>query len=631
MQATLPAAPPPVEPPKLGHTILRGVAWFLLAPLTTLLVLVGLLSWNLTNYQAQHSDRIYTGVSALGVDLSGLTPVEATARLTTAIQAAQSRSLTLVDPATQTTWSKTLAELGVSYDVASAVNAAFQVGRQPTWESRVRDQLQSWYYGRAVAPRITIDENAFNRVVDEVAATIDQPPVDAALQVQGSDIGYTTGQSGRLLDKADLFQRLSRQVATLQAAQVALTVEPLAPRVIDTNASAAEIEQIIGAPIEFYLDTPLDEQDMRRISLAPATLVTWLRVEYVQQPNGSAEHVVSLDPVLARQWLEGLAPSLAREPQNARFYFDDYTGELVLIEPHTNGRYLDVDATLQRLLEQAKTPNRSVPLLMQEVVPVVNANATAADLGIVELVTYATTWFYGSPPERMKNIARAAAQFYGIVLAPGETFSFNKYLGEVSEDMGYERGLIIANGRTIEGVGGGVCQVSTTLFQAAFWGGYDIGERTQHAYRVHYYENDLEGRGGPGMDATIYSPIVDFTFTNNTDYYLLIENYFNQAQQSLTFKFYSTNIGRTVERDVVIQNETPPKPDVYELNPSLAAGEYKQVDWAVSGADVIVHRVVYNRWGELRDEDYFISHYIPWANVYEYGPGSFVPETPAGN
>lgn len=630
MQATLPTAPP-IEPPKPSYAILRGLAWFLLAPLTTLLVLVGLLYWNLSNYRTQYAGRIYTGVSVLGVDLSGLTPTEGMARLTTAIQAAQNRSLTLIDPITQATWSKTLAELGVSYDVESAVEAAFQVGRQSAWESQVRDQWQSWYYGRTIAPRITIDENAFNRVVEEVATTIDQSPVDAALEVQGSDIGYTSGQSGRLLDKADLFQRLSQQVANLQTGQVTLSVQPLAPRVIDTNASAAEIEQIIGAPIEFYLEKPLDEQDMQRITLPPATLVTWLRVNYVERPDGSAGHAVSLDPALASQWLSEIAPTVAREPKNARFYFDDYTGELVLIEPHTNGRYLDVDATLQRLLEQVKTPNRSVPLVMREVVPVVNANATAADLGIVDLVTYATTWFYGSPPERMKNIARAAAQFYGIVLAPGELFSFNKYLGEVSEDMGYERGLIIANGRTIEGVGGGVCQVSTTLFQAAFWGGYDIGARIQHGYRVHYYENDLEGRGGPGMDATIYSPIVDFTFTNNTEHYLLIENYFNQGQQSLTFKFYSTDIGRTVERDVVVQNETPPKPDVYELNASLGAGEYKQVDWAVGGADVIVHRVVYNRWGEVRDEDYFISHYIPWANVYEYGPGSFVPETPAGN
>ncbi len=631
MQAAAPVPSSTPEPNAPWRELIRGLAWFMLVPLVTLLVLTGLFYWNITNYQTQHNDRIYTGVSALGVDLGELTQAEAHARLAAAIEQAQGRTLTFLDPASQTTWTKTLGELGVRYDVDGAVAQAFQIGRQASWESQVRDQLQTWYYGRAVSPGITIDESAFNRVVEELAARVDRPAVDAALQVEGSNIGYTTGQAGRLLDKTDLFQRLSQQVATLQNAQINLNVRELPPRVIDTNATATEIEQIIGAPIEFYFERPLDDMDMQRITLPPSRLIEWLQIEYVQQPDGTAGHTVSLDMAAARRWLEQLAPQVARDPQNARFYFDDYTQELVLIEPHVNGRELDVDATLQLLAAQVRTPNRSVPLIVRDIVPVVNASATAADLGITTLVTYATTWFYGSPPERMKNIARASAQFYGIVIAPGEVFSFNKYLGEISEEMGYERGLIIANGRTIEGVGGGVCQVSTTLFQAAFWGGYDIGERTQHAYRVHYYENDLEGRGGPGMDATIYSPIVDLSFVNNTDHYLLIENYFNQAAQSLTFKFYSTDIGRTVERDVTIQNETPSKPDVYEVNPKLGPGEYKQVDWAVGGADVIIHRIVYNRWGGLRDEDYFISHYIPWANVYEYGPGTFLPdETPSG-
>jgi vancomycin resistance protein YoaR len=262
-------------------------------------------------------------------------------------------------------------------------------------------------------------------------------------------------------------------------------------------------------------------------------------------------------------------------------------------------------------------------LIFKDIVPVVHAGATAEELGITELVSESTTWFFGSSDERKHNISRSASNFYGIVVAPGEEFSFNHFLGDVSIEQGYETGLIIVGGRTIEGVGGGVCQVSTTVFQAAFWAGFPIVERWAHGYQVPYY-NDGEGTG---MDATVFSPVVDFRFINDTPYYLLIENYYNEANSSLTFKMYSTSLGREVIKEgPFIENVVPPKPDVWEYNEELEAGETKQVDWAVEGADVTVGRTVYNASGDLLRQDTFVSNYIPWQNVYEYGPDVTVPQ-----
>jgi vancomycin resistance protein YoaR len=269
-----------------------------------------------------------------------------------------------------------------------------------------------------------------------------------------------------------------------------------------------------------------------------------------------------------------------------------------------------------------KTTNRSIPFAIKEVVPTVHAQATAADLGITELVSESTTWFYGSAVERMHNIARSASNFYGIVIAPGQEFSFNEFLGEVSSEQGYETGLIIYGGRTIEGVGGGVCQVSTTAFQAAFWAGFPIVERWEHGYQVGYYDDGE----GPGMDATVYSPLVDLRFINDTPHHLLIENYYSEATSSLTFKFYSTSLGRTVVKDgPIVDNVVPAKEDVWELNEDLATGDIEQVDWAVEGADVAVEREVFNTLGELIRQDTFVSHYIPWQNIYQYGPGTELP------
>jgi vancomycin resistance protein YoaR len=177
----------------------------------------------------------------------------------------------------------------------------------------------------------------------------------------------------------------------------------------------------------------------------------------------------------------------------------------------------------------------------------------------------------------------------------------------------------IVGGRTIEGVGGGVCQVSTTLYQNAFLAGFPITERWEHGYMLGYY-NDGEG---PGMDATVYSPIVDTKFINNTPYHLLIENYYNEEFEALTFKMYSTSMGREVEKSEPVFSDVVPAPeeDVWEYDPDLPPGTVEQIDWAVEGARVAVDRVVRNADGETIIDETVVSNYIPYPNVYHYGPG----------
>ncbi|HSG16710.1 MAG TPA: vancomycin resistance protein, partial [Anaerolineae bacterium] len=121
----------------------------------------------------------------------------------------------------------------------------------------------------------------------------------------------------------------------------------------------------------------------------------------------------------------------------------------------------------------------------------------------------------------------------------------------------------------------------------------------------------------------VYSPLVDFRFINDTPHHLLIENYYSESNSSLTFKFYSTSLGRLVEKsEPAIANVVPAKPDIWEVNDELEPGEIEQVDWAVEGADVSVERNVFNAGGDLIRQDIFVSNYIPWQNIYQYGPGT---------
>lgn len=623
MQATQFAPnPKPVDP---GRRLARNLGWFMVAPVTAVAIIAILLALTLNGYQQQHADRIYTGVMLWGNDLGTLTPTEAQQTLAAAFPYPQEATIVLFDAKTNQEWTFSPAELGLTFDVQQTVDQAYEIGREGEGIfGRFQEQFDTWYYGRQIAPVVVFDEAKLDQAINAIAGEINRAPADAALDFDGASVSYLPAQVGRSLDIADTRARLITPITNLSEVRLQLLIHETEPQIHDTSQAAEEIEQIISGPLTLYMQEPLIDVDLERLEIPTETLVEWVRIQQTTAESGRVETQVFLDQNAIRTWLEPYEADLRLNPVNARYYFDDFTRELVLVEPHVNGRALDIDATAAAVARQAMLPNRSMPLIFKDIVPVVHAGATAEELGITELVSESTTWFFGSTDERKHNISRSASNFYGIVIAPGEEFSFNHFLGEVSIEQGYETGLIIFGGRTIEGVGGGVCQVSTTVFQAAFWAGFPIVERWAHGYQVSYY-NDGEGTG---MDATVFSPLVDFRFINDTPYYLLIENYYNEANSSLTFKMYSTSLGREVVKEgPFIENVVPPKPDIWEYNEELEPGEIEQVDWAVEGADVTVGRTVYNASGDLIRQDTFISYYIPWQNIYEYGPDVSVPET----
>lgn len=257
--------------------------------------------------------------------------------------------------------------------------------------------------------------------------------------------------------------------------------------------------------------------------------------------------------------------------------------------------------------------------------PKVFANATAQELGITELAISQYTYFYGSSAPRVQNITIGASSFHGLLVEPGQTFSMAEYLGNIDIDNGYAEAPVIYGGQTIEGVGGGICQVSTTLFRAAYNYGLPIVERHQHAYRVFYYERLANGNIDPGLaglDASVYVPVLDMKFKNDTPYWILMETYVNPSASSIQWKFYSTKVNRYVETKTSgLTNVVQPDPPVYRENPALATGEVKQVDWEVDGADVDVVRTVYEN-GQVHLQDRFVTKYEPWQAVFEYGPGT---------
>ena len=329
------------------------------------------------------------------------------------------------------------------------------------------------------------------------------------------------------------------------------------------------------------------------------------------------------------EWMTTWAPGLSQDPENARFIFNDDTLQLDLAKSATIGRAVDAEMTIQRIEKALRNGEHSTAIDFEYTDPPVTDDATGEGLGIVELIHAETSYFYGSDSARVQNIQTSAAEFHGLLIPPNTTFSMASAMDDVTLDNGYAEAWIIYGDQTIKGVGGGVCQVSTTFFRAAFFAGYPIVERHPHAYRVSYYEKVYGNRIDPnlvGLDATVYLPLVDFKFTNDSDTWLLVETYVNPSGSSITYKFYGTKLNRTIEWSTTGLTDIEPEPEpLYRFNPDLAEGQIKQVDWGKDGGRVTIFRTVFKN-GDYDFDDTFYTNFQAWRTIYEFGPNAELPE-----
>jgi vancomycin resistance protein YoaR len=599
------------EPPRrqlmLSRVTLVIVSLLILTNLVAALFVAG--------YQIYYDGLIYPGVSVWGADLSGMTPSEAASALNGQFHYPQTVTITFRDG--QNIWPMTAGDLGVQFDIERTVQAAYEVGRDTKLFASLGQQFTARRQGIVVSPVVVFDQRAADMQLQQIAAQINRPAIDAQVLIDNLTATATPSQIGRTVDMQSTLASLGQQVVELESGEVSLVVVETPPQIADAQDAAALVNTILSEDLVVQIGDPLPDDPGPWV--APRDSVAgMLLIEPVQGADGGeTTYGVRLDEGQLEAFLTPLAPQLARDPVNARFVFDDESRELQPIADSVEGRSLDVPASVQMISQAVIAGEHAVPLVFETIEPAIADTVTAQDLGITELVSSATTYYRGSSSARRSNIQTAASRFHGIVIEPHQEFSFNHYLGDVSLESGFETALIIYNGRTIDGVGGGTCQVSTTVFQAAFYAGFPINERWSHGYRVGYYE---VGEGA-GMDATVYAPLVDLRFTNDTDNYLLIESYVDIDNATLTFRFYGTGDGRTVQKEgPVITNIVPHGPTLYEENPDLAPGQSRQVDYAIDGADVTVYRTVY-RDGEILYQDTFLSQYVPWQAIYQVAPG----------
>ncbi len=313
---------------------------------------------------------------------------------------------------------------------------------------------------------------------------------------------------------------------------------------------------------------------------------------------------------------------LDRPAKNAEFEFDKQSFIVTKFSPDREGLALDKDQlktllkeTINNLMinNQEKTKELTLPFVTTT--PDLTLEKTN-NLGINQRIGFGESYYAHSIPSRIHNVALAAKRINYSIIAPGKEFSFNKAIGDVSAQTGFQSAYVIKDGQTVLGDGGGVCQVSTTLFRALLNGGLDITLRLPHSYRVSYYELDNQ----PGFDATVYDGNVDLRFINDTPNYILIYTETDSNNLYMKVELYGTSDGRTAEiSNYKSWGYSPPLPPVYVPDPSLPTGKLKQIDWSASGIKAEFTYTVKDKNGKIIREKTYYSNYRPWAAKYLQG------------
>lgn len=598
------------------------------------LALVSLVSITLASYQIAYLGKIYPGIKVAGVHLGNKTPSEARGILETKLATYKKSGLDLSLKDEVKNYS--LENLEVDYNLESAVNHAYQIGRSPNLITSLSQRIKAWNNKYNLSPELFINETKLRDTLTYFGNKISKKPREAKIHFTGNQVQIDPSEKGEELDILNARTEITDHLATFSVSPIMLKIKTVNPAVSQDEVEKyrQNLERLLSKPIKLTFGSKSWELGGENL----ANLITFkktsrqdflnfevgetnYRIEKVTVATAENEgslKTLSLDQELLNTFVTKISKEIDQEPQNAKFTFSD--GRVTLFTPSRDGQKLDSTVTINKInelfgAEQNASNNTNTITLPVTVTKATVTTDSVNNLGIRELIGQGVSTFLHSIPNRASNIGLAASRVNGTLVAPGQIFSMYKTIGEVEGSTGYKEAYIISQGRTQLDFGGGVCQVSTTLFRAALNSGLPILERHPHAYRVGYYEQNSPA----GIDASVFFPNSDFQFRNDTQNYILIQTVFNSAASSLVFNFYGTRDGRQVSiTKPTLSNQTPPPPDLHQDDPTLLVGVVKQVDFSAWGATTSFSRTV-TKDGQTLSRDTFNSRYQPWRAIFLHG------------
>ena len=500
-----------------------------------------------------------------------------------------------------------LAEIELMYNHKKTVEAAFSINRTSSSLLSL-NFLLSLFKDKIIQPEYSFSYDRLNEFLSIISNQIETQPEYPSAKLVNNKIEIKAGMPGSTINNEKLLSDLNKAFATV-------------------NFEDVEIELLVNNPsINEAQKVDFQNRAERLIGKNIILLFEFQKFEY---PDSKLIEVTNpytqgIDQLSFEVLFSELEQSIKRDPQNASFVFQN--GKVEEFTPAKDGVAVDKKELLDRftisynlLSENESNSTQEVQIPVSRVPPEITTDRVN-NLGIKELLGRGTSNFAHSIPSRVFNINHASSKFNGVLVPPGEIFSFNNTLGDVSSLTGYKQAYVIRDGRTVLGDGGGVCQVSTTLFRAILNTGLPVIERRAHSYRVSYYEQGSP----PGLDATVFAPSTDLKFKNDTPGHLLIQTEININTNFLAFEIYGTSDGRksNISKPVTLSVSSPPE-DLYIDDANLPSGKIEQIDYKAWGAKVSFDYSV-ERNGEIIYEKTFFSNYQPWQAKFLKGTGPAV-------
>lgn len=543
-------------------------------------------------------DKIYYQVKIAGVDLSRMTKNEAQTLLTREIK----RPKLIVVNIKNETFNLDSTYIDYSYKINEAVNKAFFMYRSGNFIDNTIKIAKSLFTPVDLELDTVINRDKLLEFVDNKDKEVLTPPIYPQVTLNDDEITVQEGSAGEVVDLDKLNIEINNKLLINKQSQINVPIKTVNPQILADEAKGLKerAKMIIGKKIVF-------SSEYESLVLKDSDLIPLIAIH--DSYNQSAIKALVEDKI---------AITFNRVPQNAVFKEED--GKVVEFLPAKDGIEINKEELINIIndalakLETGEDKQKVLDVPVNRTVPTITTEEVN-NLGIKNLIGRGTSKFAGSITSRIHNVSLAASKFNDVLIAPGETFSFNQTLGDVSIFTGFKQAYIIKDGKTILGDGGGVCQVSTTLFRALLNAGLPIIERHAHSYRVGYYEQDSP----PGLDATVYSPSPDLKFKNDTPGYILIQTKTDTSIPSLIFELYGTSDGRvaTISKPVISEVSAPPD-DLYQDEPTLKVGVIKQIEHKAWGAKVAFKYDVVRDGAEIYQKT-FISNYRPWQAVYLKG------------
>jgi len=543
-QAILPDPDAPVSLPaararaKPRSAIARAIALVPRLVLGSICLLIVIAAGLFAFRQAYH-DRIYPSVMVAGVDVGGLTPADAAARIE--LRAAEIEQGTITISQGGLTWTPTLLELGATVDVPGSTSEALALGREGDAASRLAF-TGAILDSRQQAPlQLRLDPVTLGAWFDRADREIGQLAVNATIVMDGAEARIDPERAGRAIDRDAATRLVLDAVSSLRPVEIELPMRDDLPEI--TQAHLRPVQAAVEGMVSETVRASFED---RTWQLDGSIVVPHVLVDVAME--GDTQVVTySID-------IEGLAGTLrtrfglelARDPVDAVLGWDN---GVVMVEPSRDGVTIKAVPFAEAVAASFLGDHEPVEIPVLLTKPRVDGD-NYDDLGIDELLGQGDSNFSYGVPGRDENVRLASAYLNHTLVPPGGEFSYNDAIGEVTADRGFQEALVVQGEGIGRDVGGGVCQVSTTVFRAALYAGMPITEWYQHTFRLPNYEYD---GWPPGFDASILqfgddpAEWPDFRFENYTDRWLLVQSYIEYPR--VYVNIFGTSDGRTVDID----------------------------------------------------------------------------------